>query len=117
MEIRSTLPPTTLAAAPARPRTPEEAARQFEEVLVRQFVQTLTEGLFQNGLSGDDGPSWIEGQADLQRSTLADVLTRHLVDRGRFGIADQLLRQWDRTAASEADAPEDAAGSTPPPPA
>lgn len=114
MEIRNVLPATTSSAPPSRARTPEEAARQFEEVLVRQFVQTMTEGLFKSSLSGDDGPNWIEGQADLQRSTLADVLTRHLVDQGRFGIADQLLQQWGQAVPPSDEAtPEGAAPQAP----
>ena len=107
------------AAAPTAPAPvpddPEAAARQFETVLVRQFVEVMTRDLFQ----GEDG-GMLSGQADLQRDTLTDTLAEHLVESGTFGIADLLLAQWARQgrvpsaeaadrspdrAASRADAP------------
>ena len=108
------------AAAPTAPAPvpddPEAAARQFETVLVRQFVEVMTRDLFQ----GEDG-GMLSGQADLQRDTLTDTLAEHLVESGTFGIADLLLAQWARQgrvpsaeaadrspdrAASRADAPQ-----------
>ncbi len=91
----SPLPPTSSARPPAgaaRPaEDPAEAARQFEAVLVRQFVEVMTKDLFQ----GEEG-GLLSGQADLQRDTLTDTLADHLVDSGTFGIADLLMQQWDR---------------------
>ena len=109
-----TLPPvssTSSAAAggPERPaRSPEEAARQFEAVLVRQFVEVMTKNLFDGEAEG-----MMTGQADLQRDTLTDVLTGHLVESGAFGIADLMERQW----AAQQTAPEPArpaSGDAPP---
>lgn len=88
------------SAAPARPgaarggdaQSPDEAARQFEAVLVRQFVEVMTKDLFQS-----DEEGMMTGQADLQRDTLTDTLTDHLVDAGTFGIAELLTAQWERT--------------------
>ena len=112
--------PTSAASAPdARPQTPEEAAQQFEKLLVHQLVQTMTDGLFDGGLEGANGPSWMQGQQDLQRDTLAQVLTDHLVDSNRLGLADRLLQNWqhrglvppasgaapDPTADASAEAP------------
>lgn len=82
--------------APQKPRTPEEAARQFEEVLVRQFVQTMTKDLFKDHLSGEDGPGWMDSHAQAQRDVLADVLAKHLVEHGTLGIRDLMLRHWQQ---------------------
>lgn len=96
------------SATPGRPRpaaSPEEAARQFEAVLVRQFVDVMTKDLFKSEEEG-----MLTGQADLQRDTLTDTLTDHLVESGAFGVADLMMSQWRRagrvpTDAAEAPAP------------
>lgn len=104
---------TPTPAAPAtgptarRPRTREEAARQFEEVLVRQFVKTMTQGLFNTGLAGEDAPGWMEGYQQTQRDVLTDELTRHLVESGTLRLSDQLMRQWNRNHPPEAGTPGD----------
>lgn len=99
--------PIDHAAPAARPeieqrktRTPEEAARQFEEILVRQYVGELTKGLFEEGLSGDDGPGWIQSQSQIQRDALTDTLTKYFVESGTLKLSDHLLRQWHRQEAS-----------------
>ena len=104
-----TLTPTSSSptAAPARPaESPEEAARQFEAVLVRQFVEVMTKDLFDAGEEGG-----MSGQADLQRDTLTDTLTDHLVESGTFGVADLMIAQWRRSGRlppeSDADTPAD----------
>ena len=84
----SSSPPLALHRA----KTPAESARQFEEVLVKQFVQTMTKDLFKP--MDESGASFVAAQADIQRDTLNDVLTRHLVDGGSFGVARMLERQW-----------------------
>lgn len=99
----STAPPSP-AGAPV-PDDPESAARQFESVLVRQFVEVMTKDLFQ----GEEG--MMTGQADLQRDTLTDTLAEHLVESGTFGIADLLLAQWDRQG--RIDAPTEPAAPRP----
>lgn len=92
----SPISPTTssplAAAGPGRAaEDPAEAARQFEAVLVRQFVEVMTKDLFQSEEGG-----MLTGQADLQRDTLTDTLTDHLVEGGTFGIADLMIAQWER---------------------
>lgn len=90
----SGLPETSLDKRPAQ--NLEEAAEQFEKILVRQFVQVMTEGLFENGLGGDDTPGWVQGQAGLQQETLTDTISQHLVESGALKLSDLLLRQWNR---------------------
>ena len=96
MSTISTLPTSVAApatsASPRPPDDPAEAARQFESVLVRQFVEVMTKDLFQ---SDDEG--MMTGQADLQRDTLTDTLTEHLVESDTFGVADLLMKQWERS--------------------
>lgn len=100
----SPIPSLPLASAPERRAgTPEEAARQFEAVLVRQFVDTMTDGLFEESFSGEEGPGWMSSQRDVQRDALAEVLTEHLVESGVFRIADLMLRQWSRERPGATD--------------
>jgi flagellar protein FlgJ len=92
-----------LAAGPApellhRSSNPEEAARSFEQVLVRQFVKTLTDSLFQTSLDGEEGPGWMKAHADTQRAVLTDILTEQFVEQKTFGLADLLLAQWKEPA-------------------
>ena len=94
--------PVNGAGGPQREAaTPEEAAKQFEAILVRQFVAVMTDGLFKEGLAGDDGPGWMEGQQDAQRDVLTDVLTEHLVESGALRISDLLVRRWKGSQAAD----------------
>ena len=94
--------------------TPAEAAKQFEAVLVRQFVEVLTKDLFKSEQGG-----MLTGQADLQRDTITNVLTDTLVETGSFGVAEMLTAQWDRTgmtppaATPPTETPGAASGATP----
>lgn len=97
-------PPPTADSTPA---DPEAAAAQFEAVLVRQFVEVMTRDLFDGESEG-----MLTGQADLQRDTLTDALTDHLVESGTLGIADLLLAQWGRAGRLPASASPEAAPPT-----
>ena len=105
--LSSTLPTASASAASRPADSPEAAARQFESVLVRQFVEVMTKDLFDGGPEGG-----MTGQADLQRDTLTDTLTDHLVESGTFGVADLMIAQWRRSGRLPPEAP----GSTQPPP-
>jgi flagellar protein FlgJ len=92
-----------------RPDSPEEAAKAFEKVLVRRFVKTMTEKMFDSPLSGSDGPGWMNGQRDQQRDMLTDVLADHIVESDSLRIRDLLLRDWGvDTDAPTAPAQDDA---------
>lgn len=104
---------TSLARPPGatpvrRPESRAEAARQFEEVLIRQFVEVMTKNLFKGGLSGDDGPGWMQGQQDMQRDMLTDTLTKHIADSGTLRLSDLLQRQWSQKHGAAPDAASDA---------
>lgn len=94
MELNALQPSVSSTWDAQKPKSLEEVADQFEEILTRQFVDVMTKDLFGKGLSGENGPSWMKGQGDIQRDTLADVLTTHLVDQGTLGISELLQRQW-----------------------
>jgi Rod binding domain-containing protein len=81
---------------PASPDEAREAAREFESVLVRQFVSEMTKDIFSDSLAGEDGPGWMNSQKEQQRDQLTDMLTDHLVEAGAFKLDDLLLRQWKR---------------------
>lgn len=87
--------------------SPEEAAEQFEAVLTRQFVQVMTQDLFD-----EEGEGMLSGQADLQRDTLTDALTQHLTDAGTLGIADLLLTAWGESAPRDVAAAESPSPAT-----
>lgn len=76
-------------------RDPEEAAKEFEKVLVRQFVQVLTEQMFESNLAGEEGPGWMKSNGKQQRETLTDILSDHLVEKGTFDISSTMLKQWE----------------------
>lgn len=90
MDISSASPYVPGTGLPARPNTPEEAARAFEAVLVRQMVQVMTSDLFKSSASGP----MTAGAADAQRDALVDTLTDHLVASDSMRLRDLLLRQW-----------------------
>lgn len=109
---------TATPGTPRDPSTPEEAAEQFEAVLVRQFVATMTKGLFQSE-SGGAGAA----QADAQRDAMTTALTDELVASGALRFRDLLLRQWgqdaggaDSASGAGADGPGAAGAAGPPRP-
>lgn len=98
---------------PASPDEARKAAREFESVLVRQFVSEMTKNLFNDSLAGDDGPGWMNSQKDQQRDQLTDMLTDHLVEAGAFKLDDLLLRQWKRAGLVKEAAPTAASPPVP----
>ena len=88
------------------PETPKEAAEQFEKVLVRQFVDVMTEGMYDASLAGDDGNHWMGSQRDRQRRVMTDMITDKLTEAGDLQISKTLLRSWGVEASSEAPTTE-----------
>lgn len=86
-----------------KPNTPEEAARQFEQVLVKQMIGEMTEEMFDSSLAGDDAPQWMGSYNDMQSDMLATELAKQLTENGRLGIADMLMKQWERQGYSPTD--------------
>lgn len=92
----------TSGSGPSRPKDPVAAARQFEEVLVREFVRTMTKDLFTGSLAGEGGAGWVKAQGSAQADALTDAVTNHLVDSGTLGISDMLIRAWSEAPDSGA---------------
>ncbi|MEX0600253.1 MAG: rod-binding protein [Rhodothermales bacterium] len=101
----SILPQNVQAASPdaERPRNPQEAARQFEHILVKQMVQAMTKDLFDGSIAGDDAPEWMGAYSDMQSDVLTEELANKITEDGRLGIAELLMKQWARR--SDTDAP------------
>jgi len=76
------------------PKNEKEAARQFEELLIKQFVHLMLKDAFNQSLTGSAKPAWLETQQATQVDTLAEVLARDMSKRGLFTFSDLLLRQW-----------------------
>ena len=74
--------------------TPDEVAKQFEKILVEQFVRVMTEDMFSSNLSGENGPEWMKSYGDQQRDILSQVLTDHLVEQNTFNISSLIMKQW-----------------------
>lgn len=85
-----------VASSKQHPKTPEEAAKQFEEILIKQFVKTMTDGMFESSLAGEDEPQWLGAYGDIQKETLTEQLAKHIVESGSMRISDLLLKQWGR---------------------
>ena len=88
-----------------KPHSPEEAAKKFEEVLIKQMVHTMTKELFDSKLSGDDAPQWMGAYSDMQSDILTEELAKQISKSGRMGISELLIKQWKREG--EIGTPED----------
>lgn len=96
--------PRATGETPRNPETTEEAARQFEEILVRQLVRSMTDNLFKDSLAGEGAPQWMSGYAETQRDVLNTTLADHLIESGTLRFSDLMLRQWqvrDNTTQAE----------------
>lgn len=102
------------------PETLEEAAEEFERILVRTLVQSMTDGLFENSMGGDDTPGWMDSQRSSHQDIMNDVLSSHLVEAHSLSIADQLVQQWEHVtpggALDEAESGAEGAPLDPAPP-
>lgn len=94
-------PATDPSSGLRRPTTPEETAREFEGILVREFVKIMTKDLFKSNLQGEEGPAWVDSYSDTQRDVMTNALTKHLVEQGQLGISELLLRKWGVQPASD----------------
>lgn len=75
-------------------KNPEEAAKQFEQILLKQFVREMTSELMQSPLSGEDGPGWMATQRGHQQDAFGDMLATQLAESESFNISKLLIDQW-----------------------
>lgn len=109
-----TRPDERLAPKARKAANEQEAAQQFEELLVRQFVNELTKGLFQSSLAGEDAPGWVQGQHQTQQDVLTDALTEQIVQSNGLGLSDMLMRKWQRPTIAPEDLAQDSPETLPP---
>ena len=88
------------------PETPKEAAEQFEKVLVRQFVDVMTEDSSPPAPGGGGGKTGSGSQRARRRGFMPGVITARLTGAGNPQISDTPRQSWGRAASVEADAPE-----------
>lgn len=91
------------------PESPEEAADQFEKVLVRQFVKVMTEDMFSGSHAGEGGGKWMESQRDRQRDLMTDMITDRITEANTLEVSKTLERKWGIEDDSEAGAATPAA--------
>ena len=96
MEINGVDITTRIAGDAAAPRDFNDAAKQFEEVLLRELIAVMTKELFDNSLLGEDAPAWSTSYQDMQRDVVTDQLASQLASSGRIGIARLLIEQHER---------------------
>ncbi|MCB0717771.1 MAG: hypothetical protein KDD65_04970 [Bacteroidetes bacterium] len=77
--------------AASRPKTRREAAKQFEEHLVRQMVDAMFAGVF-DGDAKDAGIAGV-GRGEM-KSHLVEQMTDVLMQKGGLGLANALTHQW-----------------------
>lgn len=76
-----------------RPENLEQAAEQFEQILVRQLVKTMTDDLFDSPLGGEDSGA-MRSQSRMQSDAVTDTLTTELVKNDSFGLSELLKQKW-----------------------
>ncbi len=94
---------TGLTGGDANPETPKEAAEQFEKVLVRQFVDVMTEDMYSSSLAGDGDKNWMSSQRDRQRKVMTNMITDKLTETGNLQISETLMQSWGTDASAEAE--------------
>ncbi len=75
-------------------------------MLVRQFVDVMTEDMYSSSLAGGDGKNWMSSQRDRQRRVMTGMITDKLTEAGNLQISETLMQSWGTDASVEADAPE-----------
>ncbi len=71
-------------------RNPEhvEAAREFEAYILKMLLSEMRKSVQSGGLFEDK-------TMDGYRELLDDALAKRAAEAGTFGLAEQLLRQWE----------------------
>lgn len=106
MKLVSLAPAPPAAAAEVKARRLDrqiaEKAREFEAVMLGQFVRSMTEGLATDGPTGGGSA---EGQ---WRDVLAQEYGKAIAEAGGIGIAVQVERAMRAGLVPEGSAPEQA---------
>ena len=71
----------------------EATAHQFEAIFTQQMVQVMRQG---TGTLGDEGMFGSGPGAGTYEDWFDQNMARRLTEGGRIGIADTMLRDWER---------------------
>ena len=93
MKITSPSADPLLDPGLTRRQRAEATAERFEQIFVQQMVQSMRssttlgggEGMFGSGPGAGTYEDWFDQH-----------LSRHLTERGNIGLADVMLRDWER---------------------
>ena len=91
-----TLQSTSGAAEPTKNPKLERSAHEFEASLMAELLKPLQES---DGLTGEDSDGGAGSEGALS-GFASESLARAISDRGGFGIADQILHQFESTRDS-----------------
>lgn len=83
--ILPTLPQQVASVASLNDQRIEETAKEFEALVLAQFLAPLFNSVEAPGLTGGDGPG-----EDAYGALLQEQYAKAIADRGGFGIADQI---------------------------
>jgi len=81
----------------------EKVATQFEMLFAQQLVGQLTKGLFKM----DDKNNMLGQANSMYRYYITDSLASELAKNHRLGIANMLLKNWNKTLNEKVIKPED----------
>ena len=77
-------------APPSRRSELESAAQEFEAYILKMMLQQLRSTEGSGGLFGGDSDA-----SEGYRAMADDALARRAAEAGSFGLAKQMLEQWD----------------------
>lgn len=81
----------------------DQSATQFEMLFARQLVSQMTRGLFKM-----DNKNSLMGNSDsLYRYYITDTLASELAKNHKLGIANMLIKHWNKSINNNAKKPED----------
>ncbi len=79
-----------LAAQPDLRLRDADAAKEFESYLLKLLLTEMRKGISSGGL-------FTSSTAKSYEAIMDDALARRAAEAGSFGLAEQMLREWERT--------------------
>ena len=67
-----------------------DAAKEFESYLLKLLLTEMRKGISSGGL-------FTSSTAKSYEAIMDDALARRAAEAGSFGLAEQMLREWERT--------------------
>jgi Rod binding domain-containing protein len=73
------------------PGNKEETATEFERLFALHLVKEMTDGLFEH-----EGNSIVGNSGNFYRDFITGTLADELAEERRLGMADLIIKHWDR---------------------